>query len=62
MEEFKESMLAAFNHKIARSLTSGQDGILDKVANELKQDPQFRAKVTLAVANVVEECLNVNKK
>lgn len=57
-EDFKQSIVDAFSHKIARSIISNNEGLFDKVSNELKQDPTFRAKLTLAVANVVEECLN----
>lgn len=57
-EDFKKSILEAFSHKIARGVISGQQGLFDQVANELKQDAVFRSKVTVAIANVVNECLN----
>jgi hypothetical protein len=56
-EGFKESIVNAFSHKVARSIISNNEGLFDKVANELKQDQKFKAKITLAVATVVEECL-----
>jgi predicted oxidoreductase (fatty acid repression mutant protein) len=56
-EEFKASIVSAFSHKVARTIISNNEGLFDKVCNELKQDSQFKAKITLAVANVVEECL-----
>jgi hypothetical protein len=56
-EEFKASIVSAFSHKVSRSIISNNGGLFDKVSNELKQDPQFKAKLTLAVANVVEDCL-----
>lgn len=56
-EDFKRSIVSAFSHKVARSIISNNDGLYDKVANELKQDSVFKAKMALAVANVVEECL-----
>lgn len=59
--DFKASIIQAFSHKVSRSIISNNDGLFDKVSNELKQDSQFKAKMTLAVANVVEECLT-NKK
>ncbi len=55
--EFKESIVSAFAHKVSRSIISNNDGLFDKVSNELKQDPVFKSKMTLAVAQVVEECL-----
>lgn len=56
-EEFKSSIVAAFSHKVARSIISNNDGLFDKVSNELKQDSVFKAKMALAVSSVVEECL-----
>ena len=56
-DDFKQSIVSAFSHKISRSIISNNDGLFDKVSNELKQDAQFKAKMVVAVANVVEECL-----
>lgn len=56
-EDFKRSIVDAFSHKVARSIISNNDGLYDKVANELKGDTVFKSKMALAVANVVEECL-----
>ena len=61
-DDFKKSIVDAFSHKVARSVISNNDGLFDKVANELKQDATFKAKMALAVANVVEECLIERKK
>lgn len=55
--EFKASIISAFSHKVARSIISNNDGLFDKVSNELKQDAIFKSKMSIAVANVVEECL-----
>ena len=57
-DEFKNSIINAFSHKVARSIISNNDGLFDKVSNELKQDAIFKSKMALAVSNVVEECLN----
>ena len=56
-EDFKKSIVNAFSHKVARSIISNNDGLFDKVANELKQDAIFKSKMAIAVSNVVEECL-----
>lgn len=56
-ENFKESIVNAFSHKVARSIISNNDGLFEKVAGELKQDAIFKSKMSIAVANVVEECL-----
>lgn len=60
-EEFKASIVAAFSHKVAKSIISNNDGLFDKVSNELKQDAVFKAKMSLAVSRVVEECLRGNE-
>lgn len=56
-EDFKQSIVNAFSHKVARSIISNNDGLFDKVSNELKQDAVFKSKMAIAVSNVVEECL-----
>ena len=56
-EDFKQSIINAFSHKVARTIISNNDGLFDKVSNELKQDTIFKSKMALAVSNVVEECL-----
>ncbi len=56
-EDFKQSIVDAFSHKVARSIISNNEGLFDKVSNDLKQDAVFKAKMAMAVANVVEECL-----
>lgn len=59
-DNFKESIINAFSHKVARTIISNNDGLFDKVSNELKQDAMFKAKMALAVAQVVNECLQTN--
>ncbi len=59
--EFKESIVNAFSHKVARTIISNNDGLFDKVSNELKQDAVFKAKMAMAVSNVVDECLKERK-
>ena len=56
-DEFKESILNAFSHKVAKTIISNNDSMFEKVCNELKQDTIFKSKMALAVANVVNECL-----
>ena len=56
-EDFKQSIINAFSHKVARTIISNNDGLFDKVSNDLKQDTIFKSKMSLAVAAVVEECL-----
>lgn len=61
-EDFKKSILDAFSHKVARTIISNNDGLFDKVSNELKQDAIFKSKMAIAVSNVVNECLNHPKQ
>lgn len=61
-EEFKESIRDGFAHKIARTIINNNDGLFEKVSNELKQDAIFKSKMALAVANVVNECLDEKLK
>jgi len=56
-DEFKASIVAAFSHKVARTIISNNDGLFDTVSKDLKRDAIFKAKMSLAVSNVVEECL-----
>jgi hypothetical protein len=35
-DEFKQAIVSAFSHKVARSIISNNDGLFDKVSNELK--------------------------
>jgi len=62
MDEFKTAIRDGFSHKVARTIISNNDGLFEKVSNELKQDSVFKAKMSLAVANVVSECLNEKSK
>lgn len=61
-EEFEKSIVSAFAHKVSRSIISNNDGLFDKVSNELKQDAVFKSKMALAVSNVVEEVLKARKE
>lgn len=56
-DEFKQAIVNAFSHKVARSIISNNDGLFDKVSNDLKQDAIFKSRMALAVSNVVNECL-----
>jgi hypothetical protein len=57
LDDFKSAIKTGFSHKIARTIISNNDGLFDKVSNDLKQDSVFKSKMALAVANVVNECL-----
>lgn len=60
-DEFKTGIREAFSHKVARTIISNQQGLFEKVSNELKQDTLFKSKIAIAVSNVVNECLEERK-
>lgn len=62
LDEFKDAIRTGFSHKIARTIISNNDGLFDKVSNELKQDAIFKSKMALAVSNIVDECLENRNK
>lgn len=61
-EDFKNAVLESCSHKVARSIMSNMDSIFEKVSNELKQDPTFKAKATIAISNVITEILSERNK
>lgn len=52
-ENFKQSVQSAMNDKLARNLVSALGGELERRVNELKADPATRAKITLALTEMV---------
>ena len=56
-DEFGTQMRQVFVHRVSRVMISGMEGQIEKASNELKQDPKFKAKATLAIANLVDEFL-----
>lgn len=56
-QDFKEGIRTEFAHKIARTIIGRNDALLDKIANEMRNDQTFRARATLAVSSVVEDIL-----
>jgi len=61
LDDFKAAIKTGFSHKIAKTIINNNDGLFDKVSNELKQDAVFKSKMSLAVANVINECLEDKK-
>lgn len=55
---FKKEVRDAFNHKLARTLMSKYEGEIEKQANALRQQPEFRARVVLAIEAIVNEFSN----
>ena len=54
-EGFKKSLRDALNKKLATTLINRMGGELEKRVNELKQNPETRAKITLAISKIVED-------
>lgn len=54
-EDFRKEINDAFAHKLARVLVSKFEGEVEKRASELRADPTFRAKVTLAIEKAVKD-------
>jgi hypothetical protein len=53
-DNFKKDITDAFSHKVARNIISSNDSVLDKVSNELKNDTVFKSKLTLLIAELVD--------
>jgi tryptophanyl-tRNA synthetase len=53
--DFKKQLQTAVQHKLARILVSKMEGEVERRVGELRSNPEFRAKVTLAVTQLVEE-------
>lgn len=54
-DDFKAGVREAVSHTVGRRIISGSDSLIQKRCNELKQDADFRAKLTLAISNLVNE-------
>ncbi len=52
-DSFADSVKLAMNDKLARCLVSGLGGEVEKRVNELKADPVTRAKITLALTEII---------
>ena len=52
---FRDSLKSALNAKLAKTLVARMGGELEKQVNELKANPETRAKITLAISKVIED-------
>lgn len=57
-DEFKAQLIEALNAKLARTIISKMDGELEKRMNDLRANPATRARITLAIENIVKESIN----
>lgn len=53
--EFKEALKEALLHKLAKTLVSKMQGELEKKVNDLRQNAELRAKLTLKVSELIKE-------
>ncbi len=52
--DFAEALKDACTRKLAKVLISKMEGEIEKRANELRADPEFRARLTIAITEVVK--------
>lgn len=52
---FKKSLKEALNKKLASTLIQKMGGELEKRVNELRQNPETRAKITLSISKIIED-------
>jgi hypothetical protein len=54
-ETFKASLKQALNEKLAKVLVGKMGAELESQVTKLKQNPETRAKITLAISSVIAE-------
>lgn len=54
-EEFRQQVAQQVRHKLAQVLVARFGGELEKQVNVLKSDPATRARITLAIEEIVKE-------
>lgn len=54
-DEFRAEVKSAFAHTLARLLMADFKGEIEKQANALRQQPDFRARVVMAIEKLVNE-------
>lgn len=57
--EFKAAIKDALNHKLARLMVAKMEGELEKRVNDLRAQPGIRARIVLAVENIIKDNANV---
>lgn len=53
--DFRSKLTDALNEKLAKVLIARMGGELESRVNELKSDPTTRARITLAIQQIIEE-------
>ena len=57
--EFKAAIKDALNHKLAKLMVAKMEGELEKRVNDLRAQPGMRARIVLAVENIIKDNANV---
>lgn len=52
--DFMPALKTACAHKLAKILVSKMEGEIEKKANDLRSNPETRAKITLAISKCIE--------
>lgn len=60
-KDFRKLVKDEMSKKLVRGILCGSEGSVDKVMSKLKQNDVFKAKLTIAVDNVVSEFINVKE-
>lgn len=53
--DFKVAVKQAFDHKIARCMVEHLASVVDKAVNAIRSDPTIKARMVLAIENIIEE-------
>ena len=54
-EDFKDAVRTAFDHKLARVMVDHLASSIDKAVNAIKSDPTLKARMILAVEQIINE-------
>jgi len=57
-DDFKQAVLGAFNHKLAKVMVGQLEGGIEKAANALKNDPSMKARMVLAIETIIDSVKN----
>ena len=52
---FKETIQEEFTHKIAKAMVGKLEGSVEKAVEKLRQDQTIRARMILAIENIIKE-------
>lgn len=53
--DHRKELRDAIAHKISKCLVSKMEGEIEKRVNDIRSNPEMRAKITLAITNVIKE-------